>query len=106
MKGQLSVSDTKHLRRLLDWVASEIGPTPEEVVAMVCASGSVTAALSEEAKARLIKAHLVASNVPDYVRSAVSALEKVTLDKSKRSRKGAKKSPRAAKPLQLPLVLE
>lgn len=77
MTTSLTDAEVNHLRRLLGWVACEIGQAPDEMVAtvrqIVSAIGSD---VSQEGKARLILAHQQASNVPKYVRAAVKALRK------------------------------
>lgn len=74
---QLKDSEINHLRRLLGWVACEIGQSPEELIeTMKKIAPSISHDVSEEAKARLVDAHQKASNVPKYVRAAVKALRK------------------------------
>lgn len=71
-------SDVNHLRRLVAWVRTEIGQSPEEFVATMqdVASQLGHPDLEDSAKARLVQAHDKSRAVPKYARDAVKALEK------------------------------
>lgn len=73
-------SDQNHLRRLLGWLKTEIGQSPDEVVQtltqVTAKLGLQEADFSEAAKARMVATHDRARNVPGYVRAAITALEK------------------------------
>lgn len=71
---ELTRGEVMHLRRLLGWVACEIGQTPDELVATVRNIVPKIGEVSEEGKARLVQAHQQSCNVPKYVRDAVRAL--------------------------------
>ena len=76
---ELRASDLNHLRRLLAWVACEIGQAPDELVKTV--QGLLPALgheVADEAKLRLVQAHREAASVPQYVRTAIKALGKRT----------------------------
>ncbi|MHB0929112.1 MAG: hypothetical protein ACYC3W_09325 [Candidatus Nanopelagicales bacterium] len=77
MHCTLKESDINHLRRLIGWVACEVGQTPEELIASLRNLESVIDSIDEEAKDRLILAHKKAESVPKYVRDAIKALSKV-----------------------------
>lgn len=71
-------SDINHLRRLLAWVKTETGQTPEELEVTLkgVADKLGHPDISEEAKARLVESHDKARAVPIYVRDAIKALDK------------------------------
>ena len=74
---EFKASELNHLRRLLAWVACEIGQAPDELVKTV--QGLLPALgheVADEAKQRLVQAHREAVSVPRYVRAAVKALGK------------------------------
>lgn len=72
-------SEINHLRMLLGWVRTEIGPTPEELVATMkdIASRAPDLDVDEEGKRRMVEAHDRARAVPKYVRAAEKALSKM-----------------------------
>lgn len=77
MKRPLTDAEANHLRRLLGWVACEIGQSPDEMVDTVRKiEPAIDYDISDEAKTRLVQAHQKAANVPKYVRAAVKALRK------------------------------
>jgi hypothetical protein len=68
-------AQTNHLRRLLGWVRCEIGPSPEEHVALVQSlSGCIT---DDSIKAAIVENHIELESVPKYIRNAVKQLEKL-----------------------------
>ena len=67
-------SELNHLRRLLGWVACEIGQDPAEMVAMVQRMASKLGEPTDESKQRLVEGYDDAKKVPKYVREAVKAL--------------------------------
>lgn len=75
---QLKKSEVNHLRKLLGWVRCDIGQSPEEYLQTTKAvlENFQHDTLSEEAKNRLVEGHVKSSNVPQYVRDAIKALEK------------------------------
>lgn len=81
MKPNLTQAETNHLRRLLGWVRTEVGQTPDEIVQTVAGladKGAVTAdGLDASAKARLVEHHQSAAAVPKYIRAAVKSLERL-----------------------------
>lgn len=71
-------SDLNHLRRLVGWVRCEIGQSPSELVETcreIAALGIEPE--SDAAKQRLVEAHDRARAVPQYIRAAVKAMEKM-----------------------------
>lgn len=77
MKRPLTDAEANHLRRLLGWVACEIGQEPAEMVETVRKiAPAIGHDISDEAKSRLVQAHHESANVPKYVRAAVNALRK------------------------------
>ena len=76
MKRRLTTAEINHLRRLLGWVACEVGQTPEEVIATVQSIARVIGPVDDAAKGRLVEMHAKAAAVPKYVREAVKALRK------------------------------
>ena len=79
---RLSDAEINHLRRLLGWIACEIGQSPEELVATVQKIAQSMPAPGEEGKARLVAAHKEAASVPIYVRQAVKALRKTLVKRA------------------------
>lgn len=67
-------SELNHLRRLLGWVRTEIGQSPDEVVdtAKVIANAGIE--IDEHGKEALVRAHDTSRSTPKYVRAAVRAL--------------------------------
>ncbi len=76
MKRRLTTAEINHLRRLLGWVACEVGQTPEDMVETVRQIATSIQDVDEAGKARLVEAHQRASAVPKYIRAAVKALRK------------------------------
>lgn len=76
MKANLTRAQTNHLRRLLGWVRTEVGQTPEEMVETLKGLGPLPEP-SAEARSRLVESYKRAEAVPKYVRAAVKALEKL-----------------------------
>mgnify|MGYP003386161433 CR=1 FL=1 len=72
-------SDINHLRRLLGYVKCEIGGGDEQETIQRYAelSGIVDHELDEAAKQRIVESVRKAARVPQYIRRAVTALEKV-----------------------------
>lgn len=78
MKTELKESDINHLRRLVAWVRCEIGETEQEMIARYCEIAKILPhELDDEAKQSIVKSIENASNVPQYIRRAIKALEKV-----------------------------
>ena len=87
-------SDINHLRRLLGYVRCEIGCDEQETIKRYAElSGVFDHDLDEAAKQRIVESIRKAASVPQYIRRALAALEKVvkesgdtvdaeTLDKS------------------------
>lgn len=76
MDCRLTKAEINHLRRLIGWVACEVGQEPDEMVSMVRKIAPAIHDASDEGKARLVEAHQKASDVPKYVRAAIKALRK------------------------------
>lgn len=71
-------SDINHLRRLLGYVKCEIGGDEQETIQRYAElSGIVDHDLDEAAKQRIVESVRKAASVPQYIRRAVAALEKV-----------------------------
>lgn len=71
-------SDISHLRRLLGYVKCQIGGDEQETIERYAKlSGIVDHELDEAAKQRIVESVRKAANVPQYIRRAVAALEKV-----------------------------
>jgi hypothetical protein len=78
-------SDINHLRRLLGFVRCEIGQAPDDMVAMVQSILPRIGEVSDEGKDRMVRSYLKSAAIPQYVRAAIKALEKVVSEQSKRS---------------------
>lgn len=76
MKRRLTKAEINRLRRLLGWVACEIGQTPEELIATARKIAPSVGPIDDAAKGRLVDAHMKAESVPKYIRAAVVALRK------------------------------
>ena len=76
MKRRLTTAEINHLRRLISWVACDVGQAPEELVATVQKIVPAIGDISDAGKGRLVEAHARASAVPKYVHAAVVALRK------------------------------
>ena len=76
MKRRLTTAEINHLRRLIGWVACEVGQTPEELVATAQKIAPAVGEIDDAAKGRLVEAHAKAAAVPKYVRAAVVSLRK------------------------------
>lgn len=77
MTCKLNEAEINHLRRLIGWVASEVGQTPEDLIATMRKIAPVVGPdVSEEGKARLVESMRKADSVPKYVRAAIKALSK------------------------------
>ena len=71
-------SDINHLRRLLGYVKCEIGEDEQATIKRYAElSGIVDHDLDEAAKQRIVESVRKAASVPQYIRRAVAALEKV-----------------------------
>ncbi|WP_275628787.1 hypothetical protein [Pseudomonas sp. 273] len=79
---RLSRSEMNHLRRLIAWVRCEVGAQPEEIITTVHELAPQLGDISEDAKQRLAKWHQRAEAVPQYVRAAIKALEKVAQEEA------------------------
>lgn len=80
MKGKtlrLKESDVRHLRRLLGYVRCEIGQEHDEMVSMLRKILPKTGEPSEEGKERVVASLKNAQQVPQYVRAAVKAFERL-----------------------------
>jgi len=78
-KPNLTQAEINHLRRLLGWVRCEIGQAPEDYVATLQDVTSMLGhpPLSDDRKDAIRDAHLASHAIPQYVRAAVTALEKL-----------------------------
>lgn len=77
MKRPLTDTEANHLRRLLGWIACEIGQSPDEMLeTMRNIAPDVGPDVGDEAKARIVQSLEKSANVPKYVRAAVKALNK------------------------------
>jgi NAD-specific glutamate dehydrogenase len=76
MKRRLKRSEVNHLRRLLGWVACDIGPSPDEIVDTVRKIAPAISNPSEDGKQRLVEWHEESARIPKYVRDAIKALRK------------------------------
>lgn len=75
-------SEVNHLRRLLGWVRTEIGQTPDEFVDTMRVLGTKLKVEPDDAmKQRLVESHDRARSVPKYVRDAERALSKMLADR-------------------------
>lgn len=71
-------SDINHLRRLLGYVKCEIGGDEQETIQRYAElSGILDHEPDEAAKQRIVESVRKAARVPQYIRRAVTALEKV-----------------------------
>lgn len=80
MNKTLSAAEINHLRRLLGWVACEIGQSSGELIETAKRIAPTVGELSTEGRQRLIEAAEKADQVPKYVRAAVKALKKAIAD--------------------------
>lgn len=77
MGCKLNEAEINHPRKLLGWVACEVGQTPDELIETVRKiAPAIGPDVSEEGKARLVQAAQKADSVPKYVRAAIKALRK------------------------------
>lgn len=77
MDCRLTEVEANHLRRLLGWVACEVGQEPDEMVVTVQnIADKLGCEISEESKGMLVDGYLKSTNVPKYVRAAVKSLSK------------------------------
>ena len=77
----ISTAEANHLRRLIGWVRCTVGQSPEE---MKHTLSLVTSVLGEdiagpEAQRLFVEQYWASQSVPQYVRAAIKALEKVPL---------------------------
>ncbi|MGP1715784.1 MAG: hypothetical protein ACTS9Y_01270 [Methylophilus sp.] len=81
MAKSLSTSQINHLRRLIGWVACEIGQSPEELRATLESIAPALAGqeISNDGKKRMVETYEKAKAVPKYVRQAVKALRPVII---------------------------
>ncbi len=77
----LSQSEENHLRRLVAWVRCEIGQSPDELIAMVQDLAKRGLEFDDFAKNAMVNAHKESASIPQYVRAAVKALEKMIYTK-------------------------
>lgn len=76
MSVTLSKSEVNHLRKLLGWVACEIGQAPEDMIGTLKSIADKLDAVPDDAgKQRLAESYAKAQNIPVYVRSAVKQLQ-------------------------------
>lgn len=80
MSRQLGKAEVNHLRRLLAWVACEVGQTPEELIATARKIAPAVGDVSDEGIARLQGSLAKAAAIPMYVRKAVKSLHKVVAE--------------------------
>lgn len=73
----LSEAHINHLRRLLGWVRCDIGQSPDEYVETVRYITDRIGVPDESGQQRVMQAYREAKAVPQYVRAAVKALERV-----------------------------
>lgn len=83
MACNLSRSDVNHLRRLVAWVACDIGQSPEEFVETVRKISEKIGEPSDYGKQRLLESYHEARSVPLYIRAAVKALNKTLREHDK-----------------------
>lgn len=71
-------SDINHLKRLIGYVKCEIGEDEQQTIQRYAElSGIVDHELDDAVKKRIVENVRKAANVPQYIRLAVAALEKV-----------------------------
>ena len=71
-------SDINHLRRLIGYVKCEIGEDEQQTIQRYTKiSGIVDHELDDAARQRIVESVRKAASVPQYIRRAVTALEKV-----------------------------
>lgn len=80
MSKTLSTAEINHLRRLLGWVACEIGQTPEEIIDTAKTIAPAVGEIDSEARRRLVDSCEKAAAVPKYVRDALKSLKKAIAD--------------------------
>ena len=74
-------SDINHLRRIIDYVRWEIGEDVQQTIQLYTEiAKTVDAEPDEAAKQRIMESIKKAANVPQYIRRAITALEKVVDD--------------------------
>ena len=74
-------SDINHLRRLIAYVRCEIGEDVQQTIQLYTEiAKTVDAEPDEAAKQRIMESIKKAANVPQYIRRAITALEKVVDD--------------------------
>lgn len=72
----LSISDSNHLRRLLEWMSCEIGQAPEEMINTLSDISPAIGEVSREGKERISQSYQKSKDVPKYIRNAIKALKK------------------------------
>ncbi len=77
---RLTRAEMNHLRRLIGWVRCEVGAEPEEVVAAAKEALDHFQCVTEDGKQRLLEHYQKSVAVPNYIRAALKALEKVCLE--------------------------
>ena len=77
---RLTRAEMNHLRRLIGWVRCEVGAEPEEVVAAAKGALDHFQCVTEDGKQRLLEHYQKSVAVPNYIRAALKALEKVCLE--------------------------
>lgn len=74
---RLTGAEMNHLRRLIGWVRCEVGAEPEEIVTAAKEALVHFQCVTEDGKQQLLEHYQKSVAVPNYIRAAVKALEKV-----------------------------
>ncbi len=74
---RLTRAEMNHLRRLIGWVRCEVGAEPEEIVTTAKEALDHFQCVTEDGKQRLLEHYQKSVAVPNYIRAALKALEKV-----------------------------
>lgn len=74
---RLTRAEMNHLRHLIGWVRCEVGAEPEEIVTTAKEALDHFQCVTEDGKQRLLEHYQKSVAVPNYIRAALKALEKV-----------------------------
>lgn len=73
----LSVADSNQLRRLLGWIACEIGQAPEEIInTFADIAPALGPDICQDGQERIAESYEKSKNVPKYIWAAIKALRK------------------------------
>ncbi|HHH9219766.1 TPA: hypothetical protein ACP303_004227 [Pseudomonas aeruginosa] len=74
---RLTRAEMNHLRRLIGWVRCEVGAEPEKIATAAKEALVHFQCVTEDGKQRLLEHYQKSVAIPNYIRAALKALEKV-----------------------------